>query len=561
MEIDKLVSIHESSIISWQQLAVTLTRLRFLIASQRWKEAHHVCAKTIEAADEKADQRHQVSLRVLGADALIELDRLDEAGVWVNEAAELATQVPTAVHAEVERARAALLARTAGPRQARRPFERALRLLAAVGGISDRMDASASYVRTINPVNEGLRRQLETAPYDLTPLLEGSLLKRTSKPHPPETPVAERATLELGDLLPLLTLAHRPELCAREALVALRESGHTASLAIVEKRGSQVLDVTCHEGWSADQAARAADRQTGVVSINTGNVGEREFYVIVLPNDDVPSKSFVHSFKAFVDNARVLESFREQERARSALPLQPPAEFAARADGVFASESMLKLLEKARLAAAGNSHILITGETGVGKEVFARIIHKYSARASKDFVPFNCSSVPQEMVESQLFGHRRGAFTGAIDNAPGVIRGASGGTLLLDEIGDLKLAVQPQLLRFLENNEVHPVGEPRPVAVDVGVIAATNAKIDQRVRDGRFREDLFYRLSIFRLDVPPLRERREEIPILVYHLLQRYATEAGHQPEGVDDEAMKYLLLYAWPGNVRQLATGRCGGP
>ena len=197
----------------------------------------------------------------------------------------------------------------------------------------------------------------------------------------------------------------------------------------------------------------------------------------------------------------------------------------------------------------------IGGETGVGKEVFARIIHNYSARASKDFVPFNCSSVPQEMVESQLFGHRRGAFTGAIDNAPGVIRGASGGTLLLDEIGDLKLAVQPQLLRFLENNEVHPVGEPRPVAVDVRVIAATNAKIDQRVRDGRFREDLFYRLNIFRLDVPPLRERREEIPILVHHFLQRYATEAGRQPEGVDDEAMKCLLLYAWPGNVRQLAT------
>ena len=275
--------------------------------------------------------------------------------------------------------------------------------------------------------------------------------------------------------------------------------------------------------------------------------------MIVLPNDDVPSKSFVHSFKTFVDNARVLESFREQERARSALP--SPAEFAARADGVFASKSMLRLLENAKLAAAGDSPVLITGETGVGKEVFARIIHKYSARASKDFVPFNCSSVPQEMVESQLFGHRRGAFTGAIDDAPGVIRGANGGTLLLDEIGELKLTVQPQLLRFLEQKEVHPVGEPRPVAVDVCVIAATNAKVDQWVREGQFREDLFYRLNIFRLDVPPLRERREEIPILFHHFLHRCATEAGRPPEGVDDEALKCLLLYSWPGNVRQLAT------
>ena len=211
------------------------------------------------------------------------------------------------------------------------------------------------------------------------------------------------------------------------------------------------------------------------------------------------------------------------------------------------------------MARPATPRILITGETGSGPQVFAR------SSTSTPLGPPTTSdrsthlacrrrwprvSCPAIAVEQQVF-HRRSSI-----HALGVIRGASGGTLLLDEIGDLKLAVQRgQLLRFLENNEVHPVGEPRPVAVDVRVIAATNAKIDQRVRDGRFREDLFYRLSIFRLDVPPLRERREEIPILVYHLLQRYATEAGHQPEGVDDEAMKYLLLYAWPGNVRQLAT------
>ena len=158
------------------------------------------------------------------------------------------------------------------------------------------------------------------------------------------------------------------------------------------------------------------------------------------------------------------------------------------------------------------------------------------------------------MVESQLFGHRRGAFTGAQDDALGVIRAATGGTLLLDEIGELELSVQPKLLRFLDRKEVHPLGEPKPVNVDVRVIAATNADIDQFVRDGRFREDLFYRLNVIRLHVPPLRERREEIPPLIHHFLRQFGTEVGRPHLKMTDSALKCLLLYEWPGNVRRLA-------
>jgi DNA-binding NtrC family response regulator len=215
---------------------------------------------------------------------------------------------------------------------------------------------------------------------------------------------------------------------------------------------------------------------------------------------------------------------------------------------------MLRLLATARQVAPGGEAILITGETGTGKEMLARVIHKYSARADRDFVPFNCTSVPKDMVESQLFGHRRGAFTGAQDDAPGVLRAADGGTLLLDEVGDLESSVQPKLLRFLEGQEVHPLGEPKPVKVDVRVIAATNADIDELVSDGRFREDLFYRLNIIRLDVPPLRERREEIPPLVYHFLRRFGAERGLPHLKMTDPALKCLLLYEWPGNVRRLA-------
>jgi DNA-binding NtrC family response regulator len=162
--------------------------------------------------------------------------------------------------------------------------------------------------------------------------------------------------------------------------------------------------------------------------------------------------------------------------------------------------------------------------------------------------------MPKDMLDSQLFGHRRGSFTGATENFPGVIRGAGGGTLFLDEIGDMGLELQPKLLRFLDSNEVHPIGETQPVRADVRVIAATNADLEALVSQGRFREDLYYRLAIVRLHLPPLRERRVEIPSFVQHYLEKYAKEYGKGDLRIAEETMEYLLLYRWPGNVRQLA-------
>jgi DNA-binding NtrC family response regulator len=158
------------------------------------------------------------------------------------------------------------------------------------------------------------------------------------------------------------------------------------------------------------------------------------------------------------------------------------------------------------------------------------------------------------MVESQLFGYRKGAFTGADASFAGVIRSAAGGTLFLDEIADVPLDVQPKLLRFLETREIHPLGEPQPIAVDVRIVAATNANLEQLVAAGRFREDLFYRLNVVRLTLPPLRDRREEIPALAQHYLRRYSDEQKKGQLTLADETLEYLLLYSWPGNVRQLA-------
>jgi len=182
-----------------------------------------------------------------------------------------------------------------------------------------------------------------------------------------------------------------------------------------------------------------------------------------------------------------------------------------------------------------------------------RAMNRASGRAAKPFVPFNCTAVPREMLESQLFGYRRGAFTGADAGFDGVIRGAAGGTLFLDEIAEIGPELQPKLLRFLETHEVHALGESQPVKVDVRIIAATNADLDTLVSESRFREDLFYRLNVARLRLPPLRERREEIPPLIDHYLRTFADEQKKGRLALDDETLEYLVLYAWPGNIRQL--------
>jgi transcriptional regulator with PAS, ATPase and Fis domain len=218
------------------------------------------------------------------------------------------------------------------------------------------------------------------------------------------------------------------------------------------------------------------------------------------------------------------------------------------------AEPMRDIISSARRIAATKIPVLISGESGAGKEVLAHFIHQQSPSASKPFVAFNCATVPRDLIDSQLFGYRKGAFTGACEHFPGVIRAASGGTLFLDEVGELSREVQPKLLRFLESAEVNPLGETHPIAVKVRIIAATNADLDQLTRDGHFREDLFYRLSVVRYRIPPLRERREEIPVLVGYFLDKFSQEFGKTDLRIAQPTLDSLVRFAWPGNIRQLA-------
>lgn len=220
---------------------------------------------------------------------------------------------------------------------------------------------------------------------------------------------------------------------------------------------------------------------------------------------------------------------------------------------ICASRAMSRVLEQIYKIRSSDVTVLITGESGTGKELIARAVHAGSSRRMNVFLPFNCSAAPHDMIESQLFGFRRGAFTGAVANSEGIIRGAEHGTLFLDEIGDLPLTLQPKLLRFLQEGEIHPIGESQPQRVDVRVVAATNSELERAVAEGRFREDLFHRINVIRVQVPPLRQRREEIPALINHYMGQYQQESTKNEIRLSEETVDLMVVYDWPGNVRQL--------
>lgn len=222
-------------------------------------------------------------------------------------------------------------------------------------------------------------------------------------------------------------------------------------------------------------------------------------------------------------------------------------------DMVASSPAMAKVLKLAGRAATSNIPVLIDGESGTGKEVMARAIRSNSQRHNGPFVTVNCGAIPANLVESTLFGHEKGAFTGATDKYLGKFQEADGGTIFLDEIGELPLDMQVKLLRVLQEGEVDPVGSKRPVKINVRILSATNRDLFDMIGKGDFREDLFYRLNVFQLTLPPLRQRKEDLRHLSYHFLEKIAAEEGKEITGMTEEAEAAILNYEWPGNIRQL--------
>jgi DNA-binding NtrC family response regulator len=223
------------------------------------------------------------------------------------------------------------------------------------------------------------------------------------------------------------------------------------------------------------------------------------------------------------------------------------------AEIVGTSEALQQVFRLVEKVAATTTNILIEGESGTGKELVARAIHHNSPRAARPFVAINCGALPETLLESELFGHTKGAFTGATANKPGLLRSAEGGTVFLDEIGEISPALQVRLLRAVQEHEVTPVGAVTPITFAARIICATNRDLEKEVSEGRFREDLFYRLNVIEIHLPPLRERREDIPLLVRHFITRTAREQGRDEKPIAREAMTALINHPFPGNVREL--------
>lgn len=249
---------------------------------------------------------------------------------------------------------------------------------------------------------------------------------------------------------------------------------------------------------------------------------------------------------------RILESNRLQMEnliLRQELSQRP----AAFSNIIGSSDAMQKVFVMMEKVIPSKSNILITGESGTGKGLVAQAIHEAGPRKDKPFISINCGAIPENLLESELFGHKKGSFTSAVEDKKGLITMANGGSLFLDEIGELPSALQVKLLHIIQTRELTPVGDTRVITVDVRIIAATNADLTQRVKEGRFREDLYYRLNVIELKMPPLRDRRDDIPVLIKHYLDAFNKEAGKAIKDVDYEAMQSMLAYDWPGNIREL--------
>ncbi|HKQ04845.1 MAG TPA: sigma-54 dependent transcriptional regulator [Blastocatellia bacterium] len=343
-----------------------------------------------------------------------------------------------------------------------------------------------------------------------------------------------------------------------------------------------LAEIFSEEGWqvassqSAEAALAAVERQPFDLIVSDINLGGRmngvqllkEFKkmapaseVILISGfgtletavEAVREGAFDYVSKPFNVNAVIATARRAlQGRAAEAPAAVLLKEYSEASGLVGHSPPMIELYKEIALVAPSRSTVLITGESGVGKELVARALHRNSGRAAAPFVAINCGAITETLLEAELFGHVKGSFTGAVADKRGMFEEAAGGTILLDEIGETSLALQVKLLRVLQESEIRRVGSPRAVRVDVRVVAATNRDLEREVKEGRFREDLFYRLSVVTLRVPPLRERLEDLSLLAAHALKQ-ARRAGARATTISEEALAILHQYDWPGNVREL--------
>ena len=381
-------------------------------------------------------------------------------------------------------------------------------------------------------------------------------------PAPPARPLADSPIRSIpGEGLRILLVDDEPNI-RKTLVICLEGEGHQVTavgskLAAQSAASSQVFDMAFVDlrlgndsglDLISDLLALNPGLKivviTAFASIDTAVTAIKRGATDYLPKPFTPAQIGLMTRK--VAEIRALE--QKLFSARDALhQAEPEIEFNSQ------NPAMRRLLALAKQIASSSATVSISGETGSGKGVLARAIHNWSSRADKPFATVSCPSLPAELLESELFGHKRGAFTGAVRDNPGRVAACEGGTLFLDEIGELPLSLQPKLLRFIQDREYERLGDPATRKADVRVITATNRDLKTAIAEGRFREDLYYRLNVIQIEIPPLRERVEDIPALSAHLLDFFARQNHRKPLALSDAALAALKAHAWPGNVREL--------
>jgi DNA-binding NtrC family response regulator len=338
--------------------------------------------------------------------------------------------------------------------------------------------------------------------------------------------------------------------------VAVASSGRMALDSLERERPDLVLSdirMPGADGLEVLKRARAIDPELPVILMTAQAslqsamraVNEGAYYYLQKPfaNDELLAicRRAVEARQLKVENKRLKKEIRRRDPGAGARP-------------IGRSRAFVEVLKLAETVAPTDSTVLLAGESGTGKEVVARYIHRLSERADKPFMSINCGALPESLLESELFGHVRGSFTGAVKDKDGLLVAANGGTFFLDEIGEMSPATQVKLLRAIQEREVIPVGATEPEVVDVRIIGATNLDLEEEIRKGSFRSDLYYRLNVIQLRLPPLRERKEDVELLALHFLERLARREGVEvPRALSREALEVLMGYDWPGNVREL--------
>ncbi|HMT06362.1 MAG TPA: sigma 54-interacting transcriptional regulator [Pyrinomonadaceae bacterium] len=565
----------------WYTLQSMRNLARLVLAQGRFSQAIERAEETIELSAEMGDKHYANMAGLVLAESHLSLGGVEEceAALQIIEASDPRTDF--FVLGNIQRIRGLSALSVNDNELAIHHFSRALTIFEAAEDIyhtglmhsllGNNLDASHSSRarKSLNTAAEifkklGVRSQLDVIERELIRVEKLAATIQTS-PRRSNSVVTQLLTVRLAE-----AVASR-ELLFRELVAVLQQESNAKKIVIAERNDSGRLFPFITHGYTTHESNELITRLDAAQQKNEEKTFLRSKNIAVFPLKGSTAKhaylvvspasgATLNDGTSFAPLLRVVElgldvvALRDKSSSTPTETDESPYTSNNLMPGfIHSSPAMTSLVEEVYKIRSSDVTVLVTGESGTGKELVSRAIHTISNRKDKIFVPFNCTAVPKELAEGHLFGYKKGAFTGAVNDSPGTIRTADGGTLFLDEVGDLPLDVQPKLLRFLQEGEIQPLGEKKPIKVDVRIIAATNMPLEEKVADGTFREDLYYRLNVIRLRVPPLRERRSEIPPIVNYYINHYGERFSKRNVTFAPQTIDLLMVCNWEGNVRQL--------